>query len=156
MNRIYIETTIPSYLTARRSKDIIAAGEQETTIEWWADHRPRFELFTSEVVLQEAAKRDPTAAAQRIAVLDGLSILPVTDPAYDLAHLFIARRVIPTKVLDDAFHIAIATVHGMDFVLTWNCKHIANAEISRRLDLICQEAGYRMPSLCTPKQLMGD
>lgn len=156
MHRIYIETSVPSYLTARRSKDLIVAADQETTIDWWNDHRPRFQLYTSEAVLEAAARGHPDAAAKRLAVLDGILLLAITEPALQPARLFIERRLVPASVLIDALHVAVATIHGMDFLLTWNCKHIANAEVGRRLDVVCRELDYRMPGLCTPKELMGD
>ncbi len=122
MNRVYIETSVPSYLTARRSKDLIIAADQELTTDWWNDHRSRFILYTSDAVLKEAAKGDPDAAAKRLGALDGITLLDVTDPATELAEVFLRRQIIPAKVLTDALHVAIATVHGLDFVVTWNRK----------------------------------
>lgn len=156
MNRVYIETSIPSYLTARRSKDLIIAADQELTLDWWNDHRMRFKLYTSNAVLEEAAQGDPSAATKRLAALDGIPLLDATDAVLELAEVFVTRHIIPARVLTDALHVAVATVHGMDFLVTWNCKHIANAEVERRLDVICREMGYLMPTLCTPKELMGD
>lgn len=155
-NRVYIETSIVSYLTARRIKDLIILADQQTTIDWWNGHRSRFLLCTPEAVLEEARQGDPDAAAKRLVALDGLALLQITQAARQLAKLFIERKLIPASVLIDALHVAVATIHGTDFLLTWNCKHIANAEVARRLDVVCRELGYRMPTLCTPKELMGD
>lgn len=99
---------------------------------------------------------DQSAAAKRFAELDGIDVLTLDDEARALARIFVDRGSIPRKALEDAFHIAVATSQGMDFLMTWNCKHIANAEVVGRLDAVCLELGYRMPTLCTPEQLMGD
>ena len=154
--RVYLETTIASYLTARPSRDLIIGAHQELTIEWWAQHRQRFEVFISDLVLQEAARGDQIAAAKRLAELSGIAVLETTEEARELARQFVDRGLIPQKAVEDAFHVAIATAQGMDFLLTWNCRHIANAEIIERLQSLCEDLGYEMPTLCTPEQLMGD
>ena len=154
--KVYIETTIPSYLTARRSRDHLAAAHQELTDEWWTQHRHRFDLFASVLVVDEARKGDPQAAARRLAVLQGLTILNLTLEAVDLANRFLAADLIPASSAEDAFHIAVAAVHGMDYLLTWNCRHIANAEIMGRLSAVAKEHGFQLPTLCTPDQLMGN
>jgi len=154
--RVYLETTIASYLTARPSRDLIVGAHQELTIEWWVQHRQRFEVFISDLVLQEAARGDQIAAAKRLAELSGIAVLETTEEARELAREFVDRGLIPQKAVEDAFHVAIATAQGMDFLLTWNCRHIANAEIIERLQSVCEELGYEMPTLCTPEQLMGD
>lgn len=154
--KVYIETSVASYLTARPSRDLVVAAHQELTAEWWANHRERFELYISEIVLREAARGDESAAAKRLAELEGIDVLTLDDCARALARLFVERGLIPKKALEDAFHVAVATAQGMDFLLTWNCRHIANAEIVGRLEAACLELGYRMPTLCTPEQLMGD
>ncbi len=154
--RVYIETTVASYLTARPSRDLIVAAHQELTIEWWAKHRVRFDLYISDIVLREAAKGDTLAASKRLAELSGIDVLALDDHSRDLASAFMERRLIPEKAVEDALHVAVATAQGMDFLLTWNCRHIANAEVVERLEAVCSELGYRMPILCTPEQLMGD
>jgi hypothetical protein len=154
--KVYIETSVASYLAARPSRDLVVAAHQELTADWWAIHRRRFDLYVSEIVLREAARGDAAAAAKRLAELDGIGVLTLDDGARALARLFVERGVIPRKALEDAFHVAVATSQGMDFLLTWNCKHIANAEVIERLGAVCLELGYRMPTLCTPEQLMGD
>ena len=154
--KVYVETTIASYLTARPSRDLVVAAHQELTIEWWTNHRQRFDLYISDIVLREAVRGDELAATKRLAELDGIDVLTLDDGARELAHLFVERRLIPEKAVEDAFHIAVATSQGMDFLLTWNCRHIANAEVIEQLEAVCLELGYRMPTLCTPEQLMGD
>lgn len=154
--RVYVETTVVSYLTARTSRDLVVAAHQELTIEWWTRHRQRFDLYVSEIVLREAARGDELAAANRLSELDGIGVLALDERARQLAHLFVERKLIPEKAVEDAFHVAIATAQGMNFLLTWNCRHIANAEVVERLVAVCLELGYRMPAVCTPEQLMGE
>jgi hypothetical protein len=154
--KVYVETTIASYLTARPSRDLVVAAHQELTIEWWTNHRQRFDLYISDIVLREAVRGDELAVTKRLAELAGIDVLTLDDGARQLAHLFVGRRLIPEKAVEDAFHIAVATSQGMDFLLTWNCRHIANAEVIEQLDAVCLEVGYRMPTLCTLEQLMGD
>lgn len=154
--RVYIETSVASYLTARPSRDLVVAAHQELTVEWWTNHRRRFDLYISDIVLREAAQGDPLAAAKRLAVLEGIDVLALDDSARELARLFVERRLIPEKAVEDAFHVAVATTQGMNFVLTWNCRHIANAEVTGRIEALCLELGYWMPTLCTPLQIMGN
>ena len=154
--KVYIETSVASYLTARPSRDLVVAAHQQLTAEWWAKHRRRFDVYISEIVLREAAKGDESAATKRLAELDGMEVLTLDDDARLLARLFVERGLIPKKALEDALHVAVATAQGMDFLLTWNCRHIANAEVVERLEAVCLALGYRMPTLCTPEQLMGD
>jgi hypothetical protein len=154
--RVYVETTIASYLIARPSRDLIVAAHQELTIQWWTSHRERFDLYISDLVLIESARGDRQAAAKRLVELQGITLLAVDQNARDLARKFLESNLIPAKAVEDAFHVAIATTQGMDFLLTWNCRHIANAEVMDRLEAVCLEAGFQMPILCTPEQLMGE
>jgi hypothetical protein len=156
MPKVYLETTIASYLTARTSSDLIVAAHQELTSEWWNQHRHRFDLFVSGLVLEEVASGDPEMAARRLMELRGIPVLGLDEEARLLAKRFLDSRLIPTRAVGDAIHVALATLHGMDYLLTWNCRHIANAEIVRGLVKLCAEAGYELPTLCTPEQLMGD
>lgn len=154
--RVYVETTIASYLTARPSRDLIVAAHQELTMEWWTNDRERFDLYIPELVLIESARGDGKAAAKRLVELQGIPLLSVDQNARDLARKFLERNLIPAKAVEDAFHVAIATTQGMDFLLTWNCRHIANAEVMDRLEAVCLELGFQMHTLCTPEQLMGE
>ena len=156
MPKVYLETTIASYLTARASRDLVVAAHQELTAEWWNQHRHRFNLFVSGLVLEEAGGGDPEMAARRLVELRGIPVLGSDEGARELAKRFLDSRLIPRKTVGDALHVALATVHGMDYLLTWNCRHIANAEIVRGLARLCEAAGYELPTLCTPEQLMGD
>ena len=152
--RIYIETTIPSYLTARGSRDLRLAADQETTEEWWETRRSGYELFVSETVLDEAAVGDAAFAAKRLAVLDGLPRLALTPEAAALATRLLTTEIIPPKAAPDALHLAIAAAHGMDFLLTWNCKHIHNLMLERRIQAVCLAFGFECPIICTPSDLM--
>jgi hypothetical protein len=154
--RVYVETTIVSYLTARPSRDLIVAAHQELTTEWWTIHRARFDLYISDLVLIESARGDRDTAAKRLLEMRGIPVLSVDEPARELARKFLERKLIPPKAVEDALHVAIATTQGMDFLLTWNCRHIANAEVMDRLGAVCLELGFQMPTLCTPEQLMGE
>ena len=153
--KIYLETTIASYLAARSSRDLVVAAHQSLTLEWWADQRARFDLFVSDLVLQEASKGDAVAAAKRMELLKDIPILQTSEAAIQLAGSLIQAGLIPRGSTADALHIAIATTQGMEFLLTWNCRHIANAEVIERFESLLSGLGYRMPMLCTPEQLMG-
>jgi len=154
--KVYVETSVASYLTARPSRDLVVAAHQELTLEWWTNSRQRFDLFISELVLREASKGDPSAAAKRVSELAGIPLLPINDDVATLARSLIDRRVVPERAVEDALHLAVAVSHGMDFLLTWNCRHIANAEVIERLEDACLQLGLQVPTLCTPEQLMGD
>jgi hypothetical protein len=151
----YLETSIVSYLTARPSRDLVVAAHQQITHEWWEFRRPAFKLYASQLVLAEAGKGDSEAARQRLLVLDDIELLELKEEAADLAALFVRSKAVPEKAAEDALHIALAAIYGLDYLLTWNCKHIANAEIQKRIKSICADEGYEMPSICTPEELMG-
>ncbi len=152
--RLYLETTIPSYLTAWPSGNAAIAGHQETTREWWVTCRERFELHVSQFVLDEAGAGDPEAARLRLEALRGLPELPATEAALALAIALLAEGAVPEKARTDAAHIAVAAVHGMDFLVTWNCRHIANAEKEPHIREVCALHGWRCPEICTPEQLL--
>jgi hypothetical protein len=154
--KVYIETSVASYLTARTSQDLVVAAHQKLTTEWWANHRWRFDIYVSDIVLREAARGDESAAAKRLPELEGIDVLALNDGARELARIFVERKLIPERAVEDALHVAVATSQGMHFLLTWNWRQIANAEIVERLEAACLELGYRLPVLCTPEQLMGD
>lgn len=153
---VYIETTIVSYLTAWPSRDLIVAAHQQLTREWWEHQRAKFELFISQAVLQEASVGDVDAAQLRLDTLAGLPLLELRPEALQLARVLIDRGPLPAKAAVDALHIALAAVHGVDYLLTWNCKHIANATMRSAIDAICRAQGYEPAVLCTPEELMGD
>jgi hypothetical protein len=153
---IYVETTIISYLTARPNRDLIVAAHQQITQEWWETRRKNFDLFVSELVIREAGAGDKVAAQRRLAVLDEIPLIELNEEILSLANNFIVMGPIPENAKEDALHIALATVHGVDYILTWNCRHIANAEMRTAVSNICISQGYQPPIICTPEELMGD
>ena len=152
--KLYLETTIPSYLTARRSRDLRLAAHQEVTEEWWTDHRHEYDLYISDLVLDEAGDGDSDLAPARIAALAGIPSLDVTEEVDELAARLLAGGLIPAKAAQDAFHVAVSAVHGMDFLLTWNCTHINNVNIIRRMERVCVGAGFACPVICSPDELL--
>ena len=154
--RIYLETTIPSYLTAWPSRDLIRAAHQQITREWWQQRRPQFELFISQVVVRECQAGDAGAAAQRLEILRDLPLLEQTEEATSLAQVLLEQIPLPDRAAVDALHIAVAAVHGMDYLLTWNCTHIANAALRDQIGSVCREGGYEPPAICTPEELLSE
>ncbi len=151
---VYIETTIPSYLTARRSSELQMAANQQATRAWWDHERQHFDLYISQVVLTEIHCGDRDAAERRMRVLDGVLQLDVNDAVRELADRLIAEHALPATAQDDALHIAVAAVHGMDYLLTWNCRHIANAIMRPKIEQTCRLVQYEPPVICTPLELM--
>ncbi len=147
--RVYFETTFVSYLTARPSLDIIAAAKQATTREWWERRRTDFELYVSQLVADEAARGDPDAARRRIVALQGV-VRPFQDRALQLCTL--SGRTVGGRPFEK---VALSSVHGMDFLLTWNCSHIANAERMEAIESVVEAQGYECPRICTPHGLLG-
>lgn len=153
--RLYLETTIPSYLTALPSRDLVVAAHQEITREWWARRRTDFKVFISQLVIRECSRGDQDAAARRLVVLDGIPLLDEDDRVYELAAALTTGLGIPARAAADAIHVAVAVLHGMDYLLTWNCTHLANAELRSAIEEICRSSGYVAPVICTPEELMG-
>jgi len=151
--RVYIETSVLGYLTSSPSRDIIVAARQQITVEWWSTH-DQFELLVSDAVLAEAAQGDPAAAARRLAAAAGLAIVAATESAESLASALLDAAAMPAKAAIDAVHVALATVHGVDFLLTRNCAHIANAVMRPKIEAVCRDAGFQPPVICTPEQLV--
>lgn len=154
--RIYIESTIPSYVVARPARDLLQAARQQLTLDWWQFNRTQHELFTSQVVLDEIAQGDVTSASLRMEVLADIELLESTVDAESLALRILDAGVLPPHAGRDAAHIAIATVHAMDVLLSWNCRHIANAANQHRLRRLAQDSGFVLPVLCTPEEMTGD
>ena len=154
--RAYLETSIVSYLAARPSRDLITAAHQQVTHVWWEVRRPEFEIVVSQLVLDEAAAGDPEVAKKRLAFLQGVAVLAIDPLVEELAEALIEGVGLPARAGADAVHIAAAVRHEADFLMTWNCAHIANARLRPGIERICREHGYRAPVLCTPDELMGD
>lgn len=152
---VYIETTIPSYLSARTSRDIVVAGHQQLTYDWWQNHKARYDLFISEAVIQEASKGDPDAAERRMAYISGLPVLPISREIMILAEQYLAVLSISRKAALDAVHLACCVKHKIDFMLTWNCKHLAHGSVIKRLNEYNMEHRLFLPTIVTPDELMG-
>lgn len=152
--KIYLETTVISYLTSRPSRDLRLAAHQQATQDWWRDRRKAFDLYASQLVVQEASRGDEEAAQLRLDKLRDVLTLDATSESLGLAESILEQKLIPQKVAEDAAHIAIATTNGMDYLLTWNLKHIANAAIRGRVEALCRSEGYEPPIICTPEELM--
>jgi predicted nucleic acid-binding protein len=155
-HKVYLETTIVSYLSARPSRDLVTAAHQQITHEWWQDRSRHYDLYVSQVVISESDRGDADAAARRTELIQPLNVLVLTDEAETLAQELIERIPLPPRAALDAAHIALAAVHGMHYLLTWNCTHIANALFRSSIEAICRERGYEPPIICTPDQLMED
>lgn len=151
--KVYLETTIASYLTARQSRDLFGAACQEITRDWWANSQNKYQFFVSRIVLREASLGDSEAAQRRLAFLKPWPMLELTDQIEALATRLVQGIPLPPKAQADSLHIALAAVHQIDYLLTWNCTHIANATLRTRLETICQDAGFKPPIVCTPLEL---
>jgi hypothetical protein len=154
--RVYLETTVVSFLCARTSRDLVQAAHQEVTWEWWESRRQDFDLFVSPVVEREISAGDSVAAARRLEMIEGIPSLEVTDRAIDLAADILAKGALPPKAADDALHLAVGTVHRMDYLATWNCRHLANMELMARVAWLVEARGYTLPVVCVPEELLGD
>ena len=145
-----------SYLGGHRSRDLITAARQQLTHEWWRRRRHHFEVYVSQLVLDEASAGDPEAAGRRTEFLAGLPLLDITSAVVVLARRLLETTGMPPHATADALHIATAACHGIDYLMTWNSAHIANAEYRPRVERACRAQGYESPVLCTPDELMGE
>lgn len=151
---VYLETTIISYLTARPTRDLIMAANMQVTREWWESRREGFDLFVSDAVRLEASAGDADAARRRLEFLDEIARIDATEDAEELAKVLLDEIPLPPRADADALHLAIAAVNGLDYLLTWNCRHLANATYRPMIELICHQAGFQPPIICTPLELM--
>ena len=156
MATAYIETTIPSYYVARPSNSLTQAARQAITRKWWDEGRSEFDLFTSQEVLDEAGRGEHVMADARMALLEELEVLEITERAGNFAKDLVSTQLIPSKAASDAVHIAVACVHEVDLLVTWNCKHIANPIIRERLRVMVTSFGMHLPVICTPEELLKD
>lgn len=150
---VYVETSVLSYLTARPSRDIIVAAHQQITQAWWNAARDQFELFTSPLVFEEASGGDARYAEARLTVLRKLTVLDINDQARQIAIRLLEADTIPRNAAADALHIGIAVAHGIDFLITWNFRHLANARLRSRVDAVCVAMGLRPTLICTCEEL---
>jgi hypothetical protein len=156
MATVYIETSIVGYLTARSRNDVIFQARQELTRSWWASSREDYDLVASQLVLDEAGAGDADAAAERLQLLLGIPLLASADPQVDLlADALLAAHLIPDRARSDAVHMAIATVHRVDYLMTWNCKHLANAATLPAVYRLLSDRGYTPPLIATPEEFSG-
>ena len=156
MEIVYLETTFISLLVADPSRDLVTAANQQATRDWWARRREQFACVVSGEVWREAGRGDREQVRRRLEVLSHLASLEATAEAERLAVAFLASGALPARAQSDAAHLAIATAAGADYLLTWNCRHLANAQILRRLEREAVQAGWKLPNVCTPLELMGD
>jgi len=150
---VYLETSVVSYAAARRSRDLIVAAHQEITREWFSERSGEFDLFVCQVVVAEASAGDGNAAQERLGLIESIPRLDVSDAAGELASQLVLRGAVPKVAAEDALHIAVAATNGIEYLLTWHCKHIANATMRVRIEEVCREAGYEPPIICTPEEL---
>lgn len=151
--RVYVETSVVNYLTARTHRDLIIAGQQELTRAWWESSAQDLLLCYSDLVWEEASRGDHDAAAKRLACLEGLAVIPLTEATIALAELLLKAGALPADALADALHVAVCATNGVDILVTWNCKHIANVTMYDVIDRTCRLAGYEPPRICTPVEL---
>lgn len=156
METVYIETSVISYLASRPSRDLIVAGHQQISRDWWMLHRSYFDCFVSQAVLDEVAPGNTDQAKSRLDLIADLQVLEATNESELLVNAIMASGALPLRAMADAGHIAVATVSKMNYLLTWNCKHLANAQIIRRIATICNDNGFDMPLICTPEELSGE
>lgn len=156
MDTVYIETSIISYLRQKPSTNVIVAARQLLTHRWWNDERQHYELVTSQYVIDEASNGDPTLAEERLTALDGIPLLPQAVEVPQIANEIMAAGILPEKAQVDALHIAAVAHFRIQYLLTWNCKHIANAKTLPRIHDVLTRLGIPIPIICTPEELLGD
>jgi hypothetical protein len=155
MDSVYVETTVVGHLAGRSHPDPLVEARRASTRTWWTTRSAHYQLFISQLVLDECSAGDPSAAAERLREIGFIDRLAYLPKAEDLANALMADRAIPASEPRDAFHIAITAVHGVRYLLTWNCRHIANAALRNRIEMVCRKAGVEPPIICTPDELMG-
>lgn len=153
---VYIESSVISYLVSRPSRDVVIAGRQAISHDWWDNHRYRFDLRVSALVEEEIGRGDPLAAERRLTIIEGIPLLSISDEAVNLANALITKGVVPENNKEDALHISVAAAQGVDFLLTWNFKHINNAEKKSAIFLLVDSFGFVCPQICSPEELGGN
>ncbi|MFO1430572.1 MAG: type II toxin-antitoxin system VapC family toxin [Candidatus Competibacteraceae bacterium] len=151
---VYIETSVVSYLTARPSRDLIIAAHQQITRDWWDIVLPKCEAFISAIVLEETAKGDPEAARLRLNQLDSFQVLEVFEEVRRLAEAYFTATQLPERARADSYHLALASWHGLDYLVSWNCTHIVSGRVRMLVEEINATFGIRTPIICTPEELM--
>ena len=157
MNRsVYIESSVISYFAARPSRDLVIAGHQAVTVEWWDNHRLRYDVYVSPLVVEEISAGDASAAEERLRVIADIPSVSIAPEAESLASALLASNAVPANSARDALHIAIAATQGMDYLVTWNFKHINNASTRTMVFNVVSNSGLVCPVLCSPEELMGE
>ena len=156
MDTVYIETSIVSYLRQKPSTQVVTAARQLLAHQWWNDERGNYDLVISQYVIDEASGGDPTLAAERLESLDGIPLLPDAREIPEIANEIMSSGVLPAKAEVDALHIAAVAHHRIQYLLTWNCKLIANAKMLPRIHDVLTEFGIPIPIICTPEELLGN
>ena len=154
METVYLETTFISYLVALPARDLVVAAHQQVTRDWWQQRRQQFRCVVSPVVIDEISMGDESEVNKRLDLVRPLDVLAASTDAEELTQAIMDAGVLPEKAVRDAAHIAVAAVHGVEYLLTWNCRHLANAQISRRIQVVCNSQGFRVPLICTPEELL--
>ena len=156
MDTVYVETSIISYLRQKPSTQVVLAARQLLTHQWWNDERSHYQLVASQFVIDEASAGDPTLAAERLQLLAGIPLLPLDPVIVDIADEIMSRAILPEKARTDALHIATVAHHRIQYLLTWNCRHIANARILPRIHDVLIDLLIPVPVICTPEEMVGN
>lgn len=152
--KVYIETSVISYLTAKPSRNLVVAGHQQITQDWWHKARPKFDCFISQIVVEEISLGDKNAALNRLSVAKKIPDLAYNIEVENLAIQYLKLLGIPEKAKLDAFHLAYSVLYNIDFLLSWNCKHIANSLINLKIRNFNNDNSLFVPFLCTPQELL--
>ena len=157
MNKsVYIESSVISYLTARPSRDLVIAGHQAVTAEWWNERRLRYNVYISPLVVQEVSAGDASAAEERLRVIADIPSVTIAAEAESLASALLTSNAVPANSARDALHVAIAATQGIDYLITWNFRHINNASTRTMVVNVVSDFGLVCPVLCSPEELMGE
>ena len=150
---VYLETSVISYVAAKPSRDLLVAGHQQASIAWWDQERTHYDVVISQLVIDESSAGNADAASKRLSFLRDLELIEITADVLALAHKLVKKKAIPAKANADALHVAVCAVHEVDYLLTWNCKHINNPHMRRQIDNVCFDEGFIPPVICTPEEL---
>jgi len=153
MEKVYVESSVISYITARPSRDLVVSARQAITNEWWEQKRKKYEVYISELVIEEISSGDKEAAQKRLDVVKQIPNLEITEIAKDLATLLISSGAVPENSPEDALHIGLAAAQGVEYLLTWNFKHINNATKRADITQLIESQGFLSPVLCSPEEL---
>lgn len=154
MESVYLETSFISYLVSKPSRDLFTAAAQQLSGIWWSERRTYYDRFISEIVINEISLGDTIEAGKRMEITENITVLKINNTVRVLTKLFLQTRILPNKAIQDAIHISIATAYNLDYILTWNFKHMANVHTIKSLNKACSDNGYKLPLICTPAELM--